>query len=203
LDRTEQEFVASYLSDSYDTLKACAADTAARSTLIGFADIITTALGTRKKLMIAGNGGSAADAQHIAGEFVSRLFVDRAPLSAIALTTDSSVLTAVGNDYGYEKVFERQVLGLGNPGDVFLGISTSGKSPNILLALDVAKANGIKTLGFTGAHATAMNGKCDMVLAVPSTITSIIQQVHIVAAHIICGLVERRFVLSAPQAKPQ
>jgi D-sedoheptulose 7-phosphate isomerase len=159
LGRTEQEFIASYLSDSSAVLKAYAADTAARSTLIRFADIITAALAGRNKLMIAGNGGSAADAQ--------------------------------------------QVLGLGNPGDVFLGISTSGKSPNILLALDAAKANGIITLGFTGAHATAMNEKCDMVLAAPSTMTSIIQQVHIVAAHIICGLVERRFVLFASQAKPQ
>ena len=203
MDHTEQEFIASYLRESSAVLKTYTADAAAPSTLIRFADTITTALASRNKLMIAGNGGSAADAQHIAGEFVSRLFVDRAPLSAIALTTDSSVLTAVGNDYGYEKVFERQVLGLGNPGDVFLGISTSGKSPNILLALDAAKANGIITLGFTGAHATAMNEKCDMVLAAPSTMTSIIQQVHIVAAHIICGLVEKRFVLSASQAKPQ
>ena len=165
MDRAEQEFIASYLSNSHNTLKAYAADTAARSTLVGFADIITTALAGRKKLMIAGNGGSAADAQHIAGEFVSRLFVDRAPLSAIALTTDSSVLTAVGNDYGYEKVFERQVIGLGNPGDVFLGISTSGKSPNILLALDAAKANGIKTLGFTGSHETSMSSKMRYVVS--------------------------------------
>lgn len=202
MDRTEQEFIASYFSESSDALKSYAADAATRVTLIGFADAITTALTDRKKLMIAGNGGSAADAQHIAGEFVSRLFFDRAPLSAIALTTDSSVLTAVGNDYGYEKVFERQVLGLGNPGDVFLGISTSGKSPNILLALDAAKAQGIKTLGFTGAQVAAMNAKCDMLLAVPSTKTSIIQQVHIVAAHIICGLVERRVFLPAPKAKP-
>jgi D-sedoheptulose 7-phosphate isomerase len=202
LDRTEQEFIASYFSESSDVLKSYAADAATQVTLIGFADAITTALTDRKKLMIAGNGGSAADAQHIAGEFVSRLFFDRAPLSAIALTTDSSVLTAVGNDYGYEKVFERQVLGLGNPGDVFLGISTSGKSPNILLALDAAKAQGIKTLGFTGAQVAVMNAKCDMLLAAPSTKTSIIQQVHIVAAHIICGLVERRVFLPAPKAKP-
>jgi len=201
LDRSEQEFVTSYLSDSCEALKAYANDRAARSRLIDFADVIAAALANRKKLMIAGNGGSAADAQHIAGEFVSRLFVDRRPLSAIALTTDSSILTAIGNDYGYEKVFERQVIGLGNPGDVLLGISTSGKSPNILLALDAARKNGIKTLGFTGAQITAMAEKCDMVLTVPSTMTSIIQQVHIVAAHIICGLVERRVVLSAPRAK--
>jgi D-sedoheptulose 7-phosphate isomerase len=202
LDPAEQEFIKSYLTESSDVLKSYAADAAAREALVSFADVITTALTDHKKLMIAGNGGSAADAQHIAGEFVSRLFFDRAPLPAIALTTDSSVLTAVGNDYGYEKVFERQVLGLGNPGDVFLGISTSGKSPNILLALDAAKVQGIKVLGFTGAHAAAMNAKCDFVLVAPSTKTSIIQQVHIVAAHAICGLVEKRIFAQVPRARP-
>ena len=156
MDHTEQEFIASYLRESSAVLKTYTADAAAPSTLIRFADTITTALASRNKLMIAGNGGSAADAQHIAGEFVSRLFVDRAPLSAIALTTDSSVLTAVGNDYGYEKVFERQVLGLGNPGDVFLGISTSGKSPNILVGGGAVRAGGAISLGFSGRAATAI-----------------------------------------------
>jgi D-sedoheptulose 7-phosphate isomerase len=201
VDSTEQEFITSYLAESCAVLQSYAADTAARATLVSFADVITTALRDGYKLMIAGNGGSAADAQHIAGEFISRLFFDHAPLPAIALTTDSSVLTAVGNDYGYEKVFERQVLGLGNPGDVFLGISTSGKSPNIVLALDAAKAKGIKTLGFTGAHGAIMDSKCDLLLAAPSVKTAIIQQIHITAAHMICGMVEQRIFGNLPKAK--
>ncbi len=201
MDRAEQKFIETYLSESVDVLKAYSIDGQARETMVGFADVITTALTGHKKLMIAGNGGSAADAQHIAGEFVSRLFFDRAPLPAIALTVDSSVLTAVGNDYGYDRIFERQILGLGNSGDVFLGISTSGKSPNVLLALDAAKKQGMTTLGFTGAHGAAMNAKCDLVLIAPSAKTSIIQQIHIVAAHIICGLVEERIFGRAHRAR--
>jgi D-sedoheptulose 7-phosphate isomerase len=201
VDSTEQEFITSYLAESCSVLEAYAADPKARATLVGFTDVITAALRAGNKLMIAGNGGSAADAQHIAGEFISRLFFDHAPLPSIALTTDSSVLTAVGNDYGYEKVFERQVLGLGNPGDVFLGISTSGKSPNIVLALDAARTKGVKTLGFTGSHGAIMDSKCDLVLAAPSTKTAIIQQIHITAAHIICGMVEQRIFGHVAKAK--
>jgi D-sedoheptulose 7-phosphate isomerase len=203
VDVTERASIESYLKESADTLTSYAADVDAHATIVRFADVITAALTSHKKLMIAGNGGSAADAQHIAAEIISRLFFDRAPLPAIALTTDSSILTAIGNDYGYEKVFERQVLGLGNSGDVFLGISTSGKSRNILVALDAAKSKGIKTLGFTGAHVSPMNSKCDLVLAAPSTKTAVIQQVHIVAAHVICGLVERRIFAPALKAKAQ
>jgi D-sedoheptulose 7-phosphate isomerase len=143
------------------------------------------------KLLIAGNGGSAADAQHIAGEFISRLMFDHAPLPAIALTTDSSAMTATANDYGYERVFERQVLGLGRKGDVFLGISTSGNSPNVLRALAAAREMGIVTLGFSGADGGKMADLCDMRLAAPSAWTPVIQQVHITAAHIYCALIER------------
>ena len=143
------------------------------------------------RLLIIGNGGSAADAQHIAGEFLSRLYFDRHPLPAIALTTDTSVLTAIGNDYGYEKVFERQVRGLGAAGDVFIGISTSGRSPNVLAALATARAIGITTVGFTGAGNVPMCELCDHCLSAPSNETPLIQQIHIVAAHAICGLVER------------
>ena len=121
------------------------------------------------KLLIAGNGGSAADAQHIAGEFLSRLNFDRNPLPAIALTTDSSVLTAIGNDYGFERTFERQVRGLGNPGDVFTAISTSGRSPNVIAALKAARECGITTIGFTGiAPGGLMQPFCDHFLAAPS-----------------------------------
>ena len=141
--------------------------------------------------MLAGNGGSAADAQHIAAEFLSRFTMDRKPLPAIALTTDTSVLTAVGNDYGFDRVFERQIRGLGMRGDVFIAISTSGQSPNILAALTAARELGITTVGMTGAKTSPMIALCDLSLIAPSEETAIVQQIHIVAAHIMCGLVER------------
>jgi D-sedoheptulose 7-phosphate isomerase len=140
--------------------------------------------------MLAGNGGSAGDAQHIAGELLSRLNYERAPSAGLALTTDTSVLTAIGNDYGYEQVFARQVRGLGRPGDVFVGISTSGRSRNVLAALTAARQIGVTTIGFSGWSGNAMVSLCDYVLRVPSDRTPIIQQIHITAAHIICGLVE-------------
>jgi D-sedoheptulose 7-phosphate isomerase len=192
MDISEQGFIADYLEESVLALHSFVESDALRQSILAFADTITPALAAGRKLMIAGNGGSAGDAQHMAGEFVSRLFFDHAPLPAIALTTDSSVLTAIGNDYGYEKVFERQVLGLGMKDDVFLAISTSGKSPNVLRALEAARSRGIVTLGFTGISAGRMGELCDHVLCAPSSKTSVIQQIHIVAAHLICGLVERR-----------
>jgi D-sedoheptulose 7-phosphate isomerase len=144
------------------------------------------------KLLFFGNGGSAADAQHIAGEFLSRLNFDRNPLPAIALTTDSSVLTAIGNDYGFERTFERQVRGLGQAGDVFIAVSTSGRSANVIAALKAAREGGLRTVGFTGnAGADAMGPLCEHCLAAPAQETALIQQIHIVAAHAICGLVER------------
>ena len=154
------------------------------------ADTIIAALRAGRKLLICGNGGSAGDAQHIAAEFVGRLMYDRAPLAAIALTTDTSVLTAVGNDYGYKHVFERQVLGLGQEGDVLLGISTSGNSPNVIQAFAAARVRKLACLGFTGADGGAMQGACDLLLRAPSAKNVIIQQIHITAAHIVCALVE-------------
>ncbi len=146
---------------------------------------------TLNKVLLAGNGGSAADAQHIAGELVSRLNFDRPALAAVALTVDTSVLTAIGNDYGYEKVFERQIAGFGRPGDVFIAISTSGRSPNILRALAEARRNRLVCVGFTGRSGGDMPGLCDVCLRIPSDETPKIQEGHIVSAHIICGLVER------------
>ena len=140
--------------------------------------------------MIAGNGGSAGDAQHVAGEFLSRLNFDRAPLPAIALSTDTSVLTAIGNDYGFEHVFERQIRGLGRRGDGLLALSTSGRSPNILAALRAARELGMTTMGFTGAEGGAMKDFCDICLFAPSQETPLIQQIHITAAHAVCNLVE-------------
>jgi D-sedoheptulose 7-phosphate isomerase len=143
------------------------------------------------RLFTFGNGGSAADAQHLAAEFLSRFLVDRRPLPAVALTTDTSVLTAVGNDYGFEHVFERQVRGLGRPGDVLLAISTSGRSPNVIRALEAARDMDMVTIGFSGAEPTAMRELCRHFLAAPARETAVVQQVHMVAGHAICALVER------------
>lgn len=142
------------------------------------------------KILLAGNGGSAADAQHIAGEMVSRFAFDRPALPAIALTTDTSILTAIGNDYGYESVFARQVQSHGNKGDVFVGYSTSGKSPNLLLALEQARSKGLICIGLTGKIGGPMSELCDFLLEVPSSDTPKIQEGHLVLGHILCGLVE-------------
>lgn len=149
------------------------------------------------KILLAGNGGSAADAQHIAGEFVSRFAFDRPGLPAIALTTDTSILTAIGNDYGYEKIFARQVQAHGQKGDVFIGYSTSGKSPNILLAFEEARDKGLVCVGLTGNRGGPMGLLCDCLLEVPSADTPKIQEGHLVLGHILCGLVENT-IFKAP-----
>ncbi|HEG0497250.1 TPA: D-sedoheptulose 7-phosphate isomerase [Campylobacter jejuni] len=142
------------------------------------------------KTLLAGNGGSAADAQHIAGEFVSRFYFDRPGIASIALTTDTSILTAIGNDYGYENLFARQVQAQGVKGDIFIGISTSGNSKNILKALDLCKQKEIISIGLSGASGGAMNELCDYCIKVPSTCTPRIQEAHILIGHIICAIVE-------------
>ncbi len=186
------EPVQDYLAKSRDVLQAAIDDPAFAQTVAAIVERVAGALAAGNKLLLCGNGGSAADAQHIAGEFLSRLNYDRAPVAAIALTTDSSVMTAIGNDYGYERVFERQVLGLGRPGDVLVALSTSGRSPNILRALDAARGHGLVTIGFTGKHGGDVPARCDLCLRGPSDTTSLIQQIHIAAGHIVCGLVEER-----------
>lgn len=162
----------------HETLAKAAADTAA-------------ALRSGCKLMVAGNGGSAADAQHLVAEFVSRLVKDRPAMRALALTTDTSILTAIGNDYGYERSFSRQIEALGQRGDVFMGISTSGRSPNVLCALELCKANGIATFGLTGNSGGKMGPLCDYLIRVPSDVTMYIQQAHLALEHIFCMLTER------------
>ncbi|EAL0657800.1 D-sedoheptulose 7-phosphate isomerase [Campylobacter jejuni] len=142
------------------------------------------------KTLLAGNGGSAADAQHIAGEFVSRFYFDRPGIASIALTTDTSILTAISNDYGYENLFARQVQAQGVKGDVFIGISTSGNSKNILKALELCKQKEIISIGLSGASGGAMNELCDYCIKVPSTCTPRIQEAHILIGHIICAIVE-------------
>ena len=190
---TDQEIADAHFRRSLDVLGRAADDAAFGAAMLTIAQAIEASLRAGGKVMLAGNGGSAADAQHIAGEFLSRLRFDRHPLPAIALTTDSSVLTAVGNDYGYEQVFERQLRGLGRKGDVFVAISTSGKSPNVVAALRAAREIGVVTVGFTGTApgAVAMRPLCDLMLAAPSDDTPLIQQIHITAAHAICEIVER------------
>ncbi|WP_408647909.1 D-sedoheptulose-7-phosphate isomerase [Xenophilus arseniciresistens] len=155
-------------------------------------EVIVRCLQAGNKVLLAGNGGSAADAQHIAGEFVSRFMYDRPGLPAFALTTDTSVLTAIGNDYGFEKVFERQVQAVGIKGDVLWVYSTSGKSANILRAMRQAKQSGLTVIGFTGERGWAEADLCDIEIAVPSPETPRIQEGHGMLGHIICCLVEAR-----------
>jgi D-sedoheptulose 7-phosphate isomerase len=143
------------------------------------------------KILLAGNGGSAADAQHLAGELVSRFALDRRGVPAIALTTDTSILTAIGNDYGYEHIFARQIEALGVVGDIFIGYSTSGKSPNIIRAFNQAHESGMVTIGLTGNRECPMSDLCNYILKIPSSNTPKIQEGHLVLGHILCGLIER------------
>ena len=154
------------------------------------ASVLAWALKTGKKVLFCGNGGSAADAQHLAAEFVGRYLLEREGLPAIALTTDTSILTAVANDYDFANVFARQVQALGNNGDVLIGISTSGNSPNVVRAIEVAKAKGIATIGFTGQGGGKMRELCDVCLAVDSKVTARTQEMHILMGHILCELLD-------------
>jgi len=187
----DDNLLAGYFARSLTALQLAAQDRALLALIAEIAQAIEKSLRAGGKLMIAGNGGSAADAQHLAAEFLSRFLSERRPLPAVALTTDTSVLTAIGNDYGYEHVFERQIRGLGRAGDVFFAISTSGRSPNVLRALRAAREAGLITIGFSGTEGGEMRGLCQHFLAAPSHETAIIQQIHMVAGHAICALVER------------
>lgn len=157
------------------------------------AEWIISALRSEKKLLICGNGGSAADAQHIAGEFIGRFYVNRRPLPAIALTTDSAVLTCVANDFSYEDVFSRQVEAIGQEGDILLGISTSGSSKNVLKAFHSAKKKRIKTILLTGQTEREIAGTSDLVIKTPSRDTPRIQEMHLLIEHIISEIVDQGF----------
>jgi D-sedoheptulose 7-phosphate isomerase len=154
------------------------------------AGLVAAALAGGGKLMLCGNGGSAADSQHLAAEFTGRFVKDRRPLAAMALSTDSSALTCIGNDYSFDEVFSRQVIGLGKEGDCLLAISTSGNSRNVIRAAEVARASGIRTLGLLGRDGGALRGLCDVPIIVPSAVTARIQEAHIFIGHTLCGLVE-------------
>lgn len=142
------------------------------------------------KLLFCGNGGSAADAQHLAAEFVNRFVLDRPPLPAIALTTDTSALTAIGNDFGFDQVFSKQVHALGQPGDILVGISSSGNSENVIKAMQVARENGVVTMGFTGRNGGKMAALSDILINVPDESTALVQEIHIAVGHLLCGLVD-------------
>jgi len=188
-----------YFSQIEETCRVTAAtrsDETLVSAIQGAARPCVDCLQSNGKVMLAGKGGSAADAQHIAGELVSRFAFDRPGLSAVALTTDTSILTAIGNDYGYEWLFSRQVQALGKKGDVFIGYSTSGKSPNVLNAFKEARRLGLVCVGFTGHRGGPMLQLCDHIFDVPSGETPKIQEGHSVLGHILCGLIVRELFQS-------
>nr|WP_062635470.1 D-sedoheptulose 7-phosphate isomerase [Caballeronia arationis] len=182
------------IDKTLSVLQALMADSELIKRVGEIADRITAAFRAGNKVLLAGNGGSAADAQHIAGEFVSRFCFDRPGLPAFALTVDTSVMTSIGNDYGYERLFERQIQASGRAGDVFWGYSTSGRSPNIIRALEAARAAGMLTVGFTGnsAGAAQMRELADISIDIPSPSTPRIQEAHLLCGHIICGIVEEK-----------
>ena len=165
------------------------------SDFVKLVDVCAGALGAGGKLLFFGNGGSAADAQHLATEFTVRYVTDRRPMAALALTTDSSTLTAAGNDLGFEQVFARQIEALGMVGDVAIGISTSGTSANVLRALESAHKKGLHTAGFTGQSGGRMAPVCDVLLRVPSTTTARIQEMHITLGQMLCGALEHKLAL--------
>jgi D-sedoheptulose 7-phosphate isomerase len=169
--------------------------------IVEAASLVTECLQSGGKILFCGNGGSAADAQHLAAEFVGHFIIDRHALAAIALTTDSSILTAVGNDYGFEQVFSRQIQALGRPGDVAIGISTSGKSPNVIAAMQEARKLGLKTIGFSGKDGGALAKCVDVPIVVGSTNTARIQECHITIGHLICELAEVDVMADKP-SKP-
>ena len=184
-------FIQEEFDKTLENFRRMAADQGLREQIGQSVGFCTKALRAGNKLLFAGNGGSAADAQHWAGELVSRFYFDRPGLPAIALTTDTSVLTAIGNDYGFDYVFARQVEALGQAGDVLLVISTSGRSPNILRAMFAARAKRMLVIGFSGESGGDMAESCDVCFRIPSTETPRIQEGHEFIGHLLCGLIEQ------------
>jgi D-sedoheptulose 7-phosphate isomerase len=198
-----EDIVRRQLAQSIATMQAVLANQQIHAAIVRTAELTAEAMQCGHKLMVAGNGGSAADAQHLVAEFVVRLTVNRPALAAIALTTDSSILTAAGNDWHFDRIFARQIDALGQAGDIFLGISTSGNSKNIVAALEVAKKLGITTIGLTGNGGGAMREICDLCIVIPSNVTMNIQESHLALEHIFCMLVERCIFGADFETKPQ
>lgn len=188
---SNNQYIRSEIETSIAVKQSLLADEQLLSAIERAADVVTEAYRKGSKTLLAGNGGSAADAQHLAGEFVSRFYFDRPGIPSIALTTDTSILTAISNDYGFERLFARQIQAQGCAGDVFIGISTSGNSPNIVEAFKECKRRGIFSIGLTGSNPCTMDALCDICIKVPSACTPRIQESHIMVGHIICSIVER------------
>jgi D-sedoheptulose 7-phosphate isomerase len=191
LSQPSNDPIGAHLKLSLAALERAHGDAAVLTNARKIAAVMIAALRAGNKILLVGNGGSAADAQHIAAEIMGRYKQDRPGWAAIALTTDTSALTAVTNDYGFEQVFARQVEGLGRPGDVLLAFSTSGRSPNILAALRKARERGLVTIGFTGTRGEALAAHCDHLFVSPSDDTPVVQQIHLTIAHGICDEIEQ------------
>lgn len=186
-----KQYIANQLQETRRVLSDMLTDESLLALVTGAAEACIYAFNNGKKLLLLGNGGSAADAQHIAAEFVGRFASDRPGLPAIALTTDTSILTGIGNDYGYEQLFARQIQAHGQKGDILIAYSTSGKSPNVIAALQEANIRGLICIGMTGSRGGPMKELCRYCLEVPSVETPRIQEGHAVLGHILCDLVER------------
>jgi D-sedoheptulose 7-phosphate isomerase len=199
LSQEPKDPVRAHLKLSLAALERANDDPALLATARTIAAAIINALRSGNKILLIGNGGSAADAQHIAAEIIGRYKQDRPAYAAIALTTDTSALTAIANDYGFEQVFARQVEGLGARGDVLLALSTSGRSSNILAALRTARERGLVTIGFTGSKGEALGALCDHLLVSPSDDTPVIQQIHLSVAHGICDEIEQTMMRESPR----
>ncbi|HEY1578337.1 MAG TPA: D-sedoheptulose 7-phosphate isomerase [Terracidiphilus sp.] len=197
-----KELVKSQIARSMDTIRMVLEDDGIHEAIVRAGELTSQAIRTGK-LLVCGNGGSAADSQHLVAEFVSRLTIDRPALRAIALTTDSSILTAIGNDFSYDQVFERQVEALGVAGDVLLAISTSGNSRNCVKALTLAREMGLRTIAFTGNHGGAMAEIAEINVIIPSNVTMNIQEAHLMLEHIFCMVVERYYFGPDFDAKPK
>jgi D-sedoheptulose 7-phosphate isomerase len=183
-------YIRKHIQESIEVKKKLLEHEDVLSSILKTSQVCIEAYKNDNKILIAGNGGSAADAQHIAGELVSRFYFDRPGLAAVALTTDTSILTAIGNDYGYDKLFSRQIQANGCLGDIFIGISTSGNSKNIVEALKECKKKNIITIGLTGEKDCEIDKLCDICIKIPSTSTPKIQESHIVVGHIVCAIIE-------------
>jgi D-sedoheptulose 7-phosphate isomerase len=197
------DLVKRQLAQSIDTMTKVLHDETLHAAVVEAGRITADAMKSGRKLLVCGNGGSAADAQHLVAEFVSRLTVDRPALRAIALTTDTSILTAIGNDHSFDNIFERQVEALGQPGDVLLVLSTSGNSKNCIKALQLARTLGLHTIAYTGNNGGAMASLADINVIIPSHTTMNIQESHLALEHIYCMLVERFYFGPDFGKKPQ
>ncbi|MAD50653.1 MAG: phosphoheptose isomerase [Flavobacteriales bacterium] len=187
----KQDLIKKNIKDSLKIKKELLKNETLIKQIVEIADLIIKAFKTEKKLLFCGNGGSAAEAQHLAAEFSGRYYLNRAPLHAEALHTDTSFMTAVANDFSFDEVYSRLIKGIGKDGDILIGMSTSGNSKNVTKALEQAKKQGLITIGFTGKKGGEMNNHCDLIINIPSNDTPRIQECHLMLGHAICELVEK------------